>query len=462
MRIFTKNIRTLFTLWYTVVLAVMMLLFLLITLTGLYWNLLEAIDQELENDYERIESKIEVRDNNVISFPSVNDPLFHDLWFEVWSFEGRLLFQSMPMHGQTLGPAPSAEYDHRRLTYKSHTLPGGRQTRQLSGVLRLRDDIFFIRIARSTENLWEEVSETASAMLVTFVLMLFIAAGGGYLLTRRLLQPIDQITRKTNEINAQNLSERMPVVNPADEMGRLTITINAMLERLQQAFERQRQFTADAAHELRTPLSVLRSVGEVGMSGRKSSEEYRDILGSMLEETERLTNLVDNLMVLTRADSDKAAIKREPVELGKLIADTIDIIKPLAEEKQQNIAFTGKEPIVISTDAVILQQALFNIIHNAIKYSPEGGKIHISLKKSSDLQAVIEIRDQGPGISPEHQHKIFERFYRVDSGRAKASGGSGLGLSIARWAVESHGGQIEVDSQSNVGSVFRIVLPLDN
>jgi heavy metal sensor kinase len=462
MRIFTKNIRTLFTVWYSAVLAVMMLFFLLITLAGLYWNLLEEIEYDLENDYELIESNIVAGENGELSFPAASDPLFHDLWFEIWSFEGRLLFQSKPMHGQTLGPAPRAEYHHRRLTYKSRTISGGRQTRQLSGVLRIQNQPLFIRIASSEENLWHEITETATVMLISFLIMLLIAAGGGYLLTRHLLRPIDQITRKTNEINAQNLSERLPVANSADEMDRLTITINAMLERLEQAFERQRQFTSDAAHELRTPLSALRSVGEVGMSGQKSPAEYRDIMGSMLEESERLTRLVDNLLVLTRADSDKAVMNREPLDLGKLVSETIEIVKPLAEEKQQNIAFTGNEPSVISADAVILQQALFNIIHNAIKYSSAGRTISIVLKKSSDYQAVIEIQDNGPGIAPEHQQKIFERFYRVDSGRAKASGGSGLGLSIARWAVESHGGKIEVDSQLNAGSLFRIILPLED
>lgn len=462
MRIVIKNIRTLFTVWYTVVLAVMMLLFLLFTLTGLYWNLLEEIDHDLENDYELIEKKIKVGENNVISFPAIGDPLFHDLWFEVWSFEGRLLFQSKPMREQTLGPAPKTEYHEQRLIYRSHTITGRRRTRQLSGVLCIQNHPVFIRIARSEERLWHEITETASVMLLSFLIMMLIAGGGGYLLTRRLLQPIDQITRKTKAINAQNLDERLPVVSPDDEMGRLAITINAMLERLQKAFDRQRQFTSDAAHELRTPLSALRSVGEVGMSGRKPPVEYRDILGSMLEETERLTRLVDNLLVLTRADSDRTALDIRPVELGKLVADTVEIIKTLADERQQTISVTGKEKLIANVDAMLLQQALFNIIHNAIKYSPMGGTINVVLKKSSDHLAVIEIQDSGPGIAPEHQDKIFERFYRVDSGRAKASGGSGLGLSIARWAVESQGGRIEVDSQLKIGSAFRIVLPLDN
>jgi heavy metal sensor kinase len=461
MHVFKKNIRTLFTLWYTVVLAVMMLLFLLLTLTGLYWNLLEEIDHHLENDYELIEKRIEVGENSVISFPAVSDPLFHDLWFEVWSFEGRLLFQSKPMREQTLGSSPRGEYHEQRLNYRSHTIAGGRRTRQLSCVLRTQNQPVFIRIARSEERLWHEITEIATVMLISFFIMLIIAGGGGYLLTRRLLQPIDHITRKTKAINAQNLNERLPVINPDDEMGMLAITINAMLERLQKAFDRQRQFTSDAAHELRTPLSALRSVGEVGMNGQKSSAEYRDIMGSMLEEAERLTNLVDNLLVLTRADSDNAVMNREPVELGRLVAETVEIVNPLAEEKQQNIIFTKSDSVVISANAVILQQALFNIIHNAIKYSCAGGKINITLKHTMHNKVIIEIQDTGPGIAPEHQQKIFERFFRVDSGRSKASGGSGLGLSIALWAVESHNGRIEVDSQLNAGSVFRIVLPLN-
>jgi len=274
-----------------------------------------------------------------------------------------------------------------------------------------------------------------------------------------MLRPIDRMTRKARQISAENLGERLPVVNPEDELGRLATVMNSMLERLQRAFEELRRFTADAAHELRTPLTAIRSVGEVGMQNHKSPEEYREIIGSMLEETDRLSRLVDNLLFLTRADASRITLNREEVRLLDEISRVAELLQPLAEEKDQRISVEGQKTVRVSVDRLVFREALINILDNAIKYSPRGGRISVRVSPGPKDGGVVEISDNGPGIPPEHRAKIFERFYRVDKGRSRAMGGTGLGLSIARWAVEVHGGHIELESQVGKGSTFRIVLP---
>lgn len=454
-----QNIRTRLTLWYTAILALLMILFALISLGGLYWRLTDEMDDALAEDYEIIERLIEVKPDGELRFPGPADPEFHDRWFEVWSENGQLVYQSRPIRHLTLGPPPSPATLDAPFSYTSRQLANGMRTRQFSGTMNLEGKRYFIRIARSEEEVWEEVRKVAGFMGFSFLIVLVLSLAGGHFLAGRMLRPIDRMTRKARQISAENLGERLPVVNPEDELGRLATVMNSMLERLQRAFEELRRFTADAAHELRTPLTAIRSVGEVGMQNHKSPEEYREIIGSMLEETDRLSRLVDNLLFLTRADASRITLNREEVRLLDEISRVAELLQPLAEEKDQRISVEGQKTVRVSVDRLVFREALINILDNAIKYSPRGGRISVRVSPGPKDGGVVEISDNGPGIPPEHRAKIFERFYRVDKGRSRAMGGTGLGLSIARWAVEVHGGHIELESQVGKGSTFRIVLP---
>jgi heavy metal sensor kinase len=286
-----------------------------------------------------------------------------------------------------------------------------------------------------------------------------LAIVGGYFLAGRVLSPVGAMADKAREITADSLGERLPVGNPQDEFGRLAAVFNDTLSRLHDSFDRLRRFTADASHELRTPLTAMRSVGEVALQAPLDSGRYREVIGSMLEEVDRLTRLVDSLLMLTRAESGATQPVREVVELAVLADDVAEHLRVLAEEKQQSLSVDAGARVEAVCDPAILRLGLMNLLHNAIKYTPNGGAIHVRATATASGQPSIEVEDTGPGIPAAHQERIFERFYRVDPGRARESGGAGLGLAIARWAVAANGGRIELESEESKGSLFRIVLP---
>jgi signal transduction histidine kinase len=242
------------------------------------------------------------------------------------------------------------------------------------------------------------------------------------------------------------------VNHTGDELDHLADVFNRTMGRLERSFQQLRQFTADASHELRTPLAAIRSVGEVGLERNGSREDYRELVGSMLEEVNRLTRLVDDLLMIARTDSGAIQLNYSTVDLSLLTRDTVTLLDPLADEKEQKLAFASPGDVPIRGDPAILRQAIINILHNAIKYSPRGSAISVGVGQD----ATVTIEDAGPGIPAEHARRIFDRFYRIDRGRSRQEGGFGLGLSIAKWAVEANGGTIDVS-----GSTFKITLPRD-
>jgi heavy metal sensor kinase len=301
---------------------------------------------------------------------------------------------------------------------------------------------------------------TLAVILVTGIpFAVGLAIGGGYFLAGRVLSPVGAMAERAREITAESLAKRLPVDNARDEFGRLATVFNDTLARLEDAFERLRRFTADASHELRTPLTAMRSVGEVALRNTLESAAYRDVIGSMLEEVDRLTRLVESLLILTRADSGKFQLTPETLDLGALAGNVIDQVRVLADEKQQHLVLKAPIPIHATADAALMRHALMNLIHNAIKYTPNGGTITVEVHRMSSGQAAIEVRDTGPGIPAAHRDRIFDRFYRVDASRSREEGGVGLGLAIARWAVEANSGRIDLASDGRNGSSFQVVLP---
>src|SRR5262245_40372710 len=269
-----------------------------------------------------------------------------------------------------------------------------------------------------------------------------LAVAGGYFLAGRVLAPVGAMAAQARQLTAESLAQRLPVDNAEDEFGRLAAVFNDTLSRLQDAFERLRRFTADASHELRTPLTAMRSVGEVALRNTRDAGAYRDVISSMLEEVDRLTRLVESLLTLTRADSGKIHLAPEALDLAGLAGNVIDQLRVLADEKQQDLTLGAPTPVHAMGDVALVRHALTNVIHNAIKYTPNGGAISVELKASLGQQVIIEIRDSGPGIPAAHRDRIFDRFYRVDASRSREEGGVGLGLAIARWAIEANGGRI--------------------
>jgi len=314
-----------------------------------------------------------------------------------------------------------------------------------------------LRVVRSEEPLRHELSELLMVLGLGVPLTLGLTAFGGYWLARRALTPVGHMADRARTITADRLGERLPVEDAQDELGQLATVFNETLARLERSFAELRRFTADASHELRTPLTAIRSVGEVGLRARRDEQAYREIIGSMLEESDRLAQLVDSLLLLCRADGGPPTLRWERIDLGRLAREVSAQLEVLAEEKRQLLTTEVLGAIEVEADQVVLRHALINLLDNAIKHSPEGATVRVVVRDRA-ATPVLEVIDTGPGIAPEHREAIFQRFFRVDPARSREAGGAGLGLCIARWAVEVHGGRIELESDEGKGSTFRIVM----
>ena len=319
------------------------------------------------------------------------------------------------------------------------------------------------------ENLRREEAEDAEAdmqrQLAEILLVLAgglplvvgLAGVGGYVLARRALAPIDHMAADARRITADRLDERLSVPNPNDEIGRLATVINDTFARLESSFGQLRRFTADASHELRTPLSIIRGTGEMALRETRTPAEYKETIGSMLEELDRMTHLVDTLLQLSRGDAGTIRLSRETVDLSALVRDVVASLTVLADERQLRIAVEAQPAVCVSADRLVFREALVNVLDNAIKYSPAASTIQVRVRRNTS-DATVTVADEGPGMTPDHRAHVFDRFYRVDEGRSREKGGTGLGLAIAKWAVEAHNGTIAVDEHRG-GSEFRITVP---
>jgi heavy metal sensor kinase len=279
------------------------------------------------------------------------------------------------------------------------------------------------------------------------------------LLVKRALSPVDKIAASAERISSQNLSERLPVAQTGDELERLSIALNHMVERLDQAFQYSRRFVADASHELRTPLTVLRGEIESVVQEPRLPAEWRERMGSALEEVERLANIVEGLFAISRLDAGEAQAEWVRFDLGQLAAATTDQMFLLAEDKKIALACTAPKGVWVEGDRARLKQVVVNLLDNAIKYTAEGGEIALTVS-TIDSKAVLEVVDNGIGIPPEALPRIFDRFYRVDKARSRDLGGAGLGLSIVKSICTAHHGRVEASSTPGQGSRFRVELPL--
>jgi heavy metal sensor kinase len=427
-------------------------------------NLREEVDSSLDRDVETVEGALHLNSSGELELSSHEGEVEEDepdrgYLLEVWARGGNLLYRSEELKGQVLGPIPTNFSGHALEPAKSLRLTSGMQVRTMSRIHRLPGaDPMVVRLAVSEDPLWREFWEMEAVLGISLPIVVILVIITGHGVAARALKPVDAMAKRAAEISADHLNERLTITNPEDELGQLATAFNATFARLESSFDQLRRFTADASHELRTPLTAIRSVGEVSLQRPGDSKYYRDTIGSMLEETNRLTRLVDSLLTMSRADAGKVQLQRTETVLLDLARESASLLEVLAEEKEQTLDVGGDETVSIKVDRTILRQALVNLIDNAVKYSPRQSTILIRVKES-DGQALVEVQDSGSGIPPEHRSRIFERFYRVDKARSRAGGGTGLGLSIAEWAVSVHGGRIEVQSEPGQGSTFCIWLP---
>jgi heavy metal sensor kinase len=314
-----------------------------------------------------------------------------------------------------------------------------------------------VTVAEDTADMQDALTRLWGILVTQVVVGLGCALAAGYFMAGRALAPIGRMATKAREITADRLSERLPVDNPNDEIGRMSKVMNETLARLETSFAQLRAYTGNISHELRTPLTAIRSVGEVSLQSAHSPEELREAIGSMLEEVERLARLVDCFLTLARAEAGVLPLDLQDVDLAACTQAVVDLLRVLADEKGQELSFTATGPVTIQGDAALLRQSLINVIDNAIRYTPREESIAVSVSQGHG-KAEILVRDGGRPIPEEELSRFFERFYRGD-GTSRSDGGTGLGLAIARWVVEAHYGEIGFISTDREGNCCRIMLP---
>jgi two-component system, OmpR family, sensor kinase len=307
------------------------------------------------------------------------------------------------------------------------------------------------------------VEQTLRHVLVMLAVGLPVAVGvavaGGFVLVRRALEPVAGMAAKAEDISQHNLSERLPVVQSGDELERLAVALNHMLARLEDAIHGSKQFVADASHELRTPLTVMRGELETLVQSGRLTADTRETLGSVLEDVERLREIVDSLFALSRLDAGEAPASWARFDLAELAATTAEQMSLLAEDKDIRVECAAHTAVTVSGDRARLKQVIVNLLDNAIKYTPRGGRVRLAVR-AEGAYAVLEVADDGVGIPPEALPHVFKRFYRVDVSRSREQGGAGLGLAIVKSICTAHGAEVEVVSTLGEGSCFRVRQPL--
>jgi len=446
MRLRPASVRVRLTLWYSLILAAIVLALFAGVFLVVKASLVDQLDRQLRSEFEALgrglgEEADEIAEiRTEMSGRLIQVRRGEDVVLQTPAFGSSGLGAAAPAGA----PGPGTVRTPAGALFRVMSGPAG-------GGLELT-------VAAPEEPVRRALGTLLLILLLALPAGLVLAALGGSVMAGRMLRPVALMAARAEKISAESLSSRLPVDDPQDEFGRMAGVINGMLSRLETSFEQLRRFTSDASHELRTPLTVIQSVGEVALQEDLDPAAYRDRIGSMLEDVSRLNRLVDRLLTLTRADAGAATLSLREIDAGGLATQAVEDMRPLAEEKRQDLSLSADGPARVLADDAVLRLALVNVLDNAIKYAPAEGRIAVRVR-TAGVRALIEISDNGPGIPAAHAGRIFDRFYRVDPGRTGQAGGAGLGLAIAKWAVEANGGRIELENRGEGGSLFRIILP---
>jgi len=339
------------------------------------------------------------------------------------------------------------------------TLPSGQWgMRVVCNRVDIGSRSFAVAAAEPLDDIAAELAVVRRVLFFAAPLMILLAALGGYGLATRNLAPLGVMTRQARGIGGRNLEKRLEIGDAAEELAEMAASFNELLARLDQSFESMRRFVADASHELRTPISVIRGEADVALSHPRPVEEYRESLAVILDESRRLSRLVDDLLNLARADAGNVKLQVQEFYLNDLLAECCRSVQALAAARSIRLECRTAGDVPFRGDEELLRRLIVNLLDNAIRYTPEQGSVTAALEASGhDLH--IRVSDTGVGIAPEAAPHLFERFYRADKARTREGGGFGLGLAIVKWIAESHKGAVDLTSQPGAGSTFTVTLP---
>ncbi|GCE26736.1 two-component sensor histidine kinase [Dictyobacter alpinus] len=471
------GIRLQLTLWFTCIFGLLLLSASVFLYKHLQTSMAGSLDSALQSRAEQIAGEIYLEDGRIQMHESVGDlPGFdHEVDKGPIPYDhvnDNILVRIFDAHGKPYRTTPAFRTLSVPKNSINQTLTGepwqgtvksndGKQDARIYSRTITKDGqlIAVVQVGQFLGELQDTLHHIAKELLAMGVIVLLFSALGSYWLASRAFAPIHNLIRTARSIKEGDLHQRVPVPKARDEVHFLAVTLNEMIESLEAVFSRQRRFVADASHELRTPVAVIRSTTDVALLHASTQEEYVSVLRNVNMESERLGRLINDLLALARGDEGKTKLEREPVRLDQMADMVAANAEMLAEERNITIYRGQLRPTVVMGDETRLIQMVMNLLDNAIAYTNAGGSVTLSVTNDS-RQAIITIKDTGIGIGPEHLPHIFERFYRADPARIRDGGSSsGIGLAIVEWTVQAHQGTITVDSQPGQGSTFTIALP---
>lgn len=466
-----KKIRWKLTLWYAGLLAVILVILGVALYQALEHSLMAEAIRTVVDRAQQISSFIDAPDKgdettgegtsiDIADPDLVNKFSSEGIYIEITNEKSQVVNDSFFLQKHRLDST-------RLLSRLKSSVPGSLEMRRFPELGRMLvysmplsrngQSIGTVKVVRSLRLMDDTLERVQFLLLFLFGGGLILAIAVGATLSKAALSPIDHITKAARQIRAEGLSRRLHLDGPDDEVTRLADAFDEMLDRLEAAFQRERQFTADVSHELRTPLTVIKGTAEVALRGN-DPQEYAEALTTVNDEVDRMSNIIDALLTLARADAGQLLLETQTVNMKELVEDACSTFTPLAAKEGISLNAESGESVEVPGDRERLRQLLRNLVVNAIKYTPQGGKITISLDKDGNWAKIV-VTDTGMGIPQNNLAHIFERFYRVDQARSRAEGGAGLGLSIVKWIVDAHGGKIDAKSEFGKGSTFTVWLP---
>jgi heavy metal sensor kinase len=451
------------TLWYLAIFAFAQLVFGAGMWFILRHNLYDLVDDGLESQLDDLRTFLQAQKKDA-SLAKVREEVNETYaiqhtgdYLEIYAEGGELIYRSGFLQAHA-GPLLPPDQIKDAIFARRHI--EGRPFRFAFEKLNVNGHLYTVEMGAPADDAVETLHLFRAYLLMFAPLLLLVAAGGGYWLSRRALSPVDALVRTARQVSGTNMSGRLQKLATGDELQRLSDTLNEMLDRIESAFRRITEFTADASHELRTPVSLIRTEAELALRRSREEAEYKESLRHILLEAERTTKLIEELLSLARIDSGRETLNLEPVDLRAALQTVVDGWQHVAAIRSLQFSASLDVPdLLVLGDQTLLRRLVDILLDNAFKYNSSPGSVHLSLEHKGD-RAVITVQDSGVGIAEEEQSKIFERFYRVDKARSRAQGGVGLGLAIAQGIVTQQRGSITVESRSGNGATFRVELPL--
>jgi heavy metal sensor kinase len=455
------RLRTRLTLWFSASVLIILLPIIAVIATIQWQAMRDALDHHLTEDLEVAVQMLVVWEGTLVwRVDDATDPGYDAgarRWVEVYDAAGQIRFLRGAPENAAIRTSLSGPMETPTGPFTVVT-PGGAHVRVLTTRRVIGSQESLIRVARSEDALRAAHRRLLLILAVFGPMAVGLASAAGYVISGRMLMPMATMAERARAISAERLDERLPIGNPDDELGQLATVFNETFERLQASFDRLRRFTADVSHELRTPLTAIRSVGEVGLGAARTVEDHQEVIGSMLEEADRLAHLVETLLTLSRWESGRVAARRDPVDLTGITRLVASQLSVLADERGTVLTVVPSPRLDVLGDATMLRQAISNVVDNAIKFTPPGRRVTIHFASTPDEHHII-VDDEGPGIPEDRRSQVVERFYRLDRDREQGTNGAGLGLSIVQWAVAAQGGWLALADAPGSGTRVTIALP---